>query len=88
MAMDLRDRRDIEPWFSRRYKSFRCQFESGHGVIAAVGPNEDLEIAEAQQNMKQWTNGAPDMALKADKAVNASHRILERLEKAEAQRTA
>ncbi|TAL75599.1 MAG: aromatic ring-hydroxylating dioxygenase subunit alpha [Burkholderiaceae bacterium] len=45
---------------------------------------EDLEIAEAQQSMKPWTHGTPDMALKADKAVTASHRILERLEQAQA----
>lgn len=45
--------------------------------------NEDLEIAEAQQSMKAWTNGAPDMALKADKAVTAAHRIVERLKNSE-----
>jgi len=46
--------------------------------------NEDLEIAEAQQEMKRWTAGAPDMALKADKAVTASHKILARLAQEEA----
>lgn len=45
---------------------------------------EDVEIAEAQQTMKAWTGGAPDMALKADKAVTAAHKILNRLEAAEA----
>lgn len=47
--------------------------------------SEDVEIAEAQQAIKPWTGGTPDMALKADKAVAAAHRILARLEAAEAQ---
>lgn len=37
---------------------------------------EDVEIAEAQQAMRRWNNGARDMALKADLAVNIAHRIL------------
>lgn len=46
---------------------------------------EDVEIAEAQQSMRPWTGSTPDMALKADKAVTAAHRIVQRLEDAEAQ---
>lgn len=45
---------------------------------------EDVDIAEAQQSMRRWTRGAPDMALKADRAVNASHRILAAMSEAEA----
>src|SRR5690606_25077438 len=45
---------------------------------------EDVEIAEAQQSMRPWTGSTPDMALKADKAVTAAHRIVQRLEAAEA----
>lgn len=55
---------------------------------ARVVHSEDVEIAEAQQAMKQWTGGAPDMALKADKAVTAAHKILARLEAAEIPATA
>lgn len=73
---------------SRNFRIDDTELTSKLDADARRVHNEDLEIAEAQQNMKQWTNGAPDMALKADKAVNASHRILERLEKAEAQRAA
>lgn len=46
---------------------------------------EDVEIAEAQQEIRRWNGGAVDMALQADKAVNASHRILKRLREEESQ---
>ncbi|WP_397474826.1 Rieske 2Fe-2S domain-containing protein [Pusillimonas sp.] len=52
---------------------------------ARVVHGEDVEIAEAQQAMKPWTGGTPDMALKADKAVTASHKILARLHAAQEQ---
>lgn len=44
---------------------------------------EDVEIAEAQQSMRTWTADIPDMGLKADKAIFAAHRILDRLYKNE-----
>lgn len=44
---------------------------------------EDVEIAEAQQALRPWTADSPDMALKADKAISAAHRIVERLRKAQ-----
>lgn len=50
--------------------------------------SEDVEIAEAQQEMKRWTGGTPDMALKADKALTAAHKILARLAQQEASRQA
>lgn len=46
---------------------------------------EDVEIAEAQQRMNMRFPDVRSMALKADKAVTASHRILERLEAQEAE---
>lgn len=46
---------------------------------------EDVDIAEAQQAIKPFTGGTPDMALKADKAVTAAHKILARLSAAEAE---
>lgn len=45
---------------------------------------EDVEIAEAQQRMNTRFPDVRSMALKADKAVTASHRILARLEEQEA----
>ncbi len=37
---------------------------------------EDVDIAEVQQEMLKWTPGHKDMALKADRAVSAAHKIL------------
>lgn len=44
---------------------------------------EDVEIAEAQEAMRALTPDIPEMALKADKGITASHRILDALAEAE-----
>lgn len=68
---------------TRNFRLGDAQFSQQLDADARGVHQEDVDMAQAQHEMRQWNPGGLDMPLKADKAVSASHRILAQLAAAE-----
>lgn len=69
---------------SRNFRTDDTAFSEKLDVDTRRVHTEDVDIAQAQQTMKPWVANEPQMALKADKAVTAAHRMLAALAEKEA----